>query len=756
MTVKTKTLILLVLLTGLGLQAQVPPNPRVAPQHPAANPPAHPPTFPSSATSTPATATAPATSSEEMIPAGTINFQGVDVDQVLQVYAQYVGRTLLRAGLPSAKIVLQTETPLTKSEVIQALQGVLALNGIALINIGDKFVKAVPVAQAGQAGQAFNSETASQLPDIGQYVTHIVQLNYVKPSEIAPYLQQFANIPNAVFPIDSNGLLILRDYAENIKRMLEFIKKVDVAEPEEFVSEVIPIKYALASDIANALNSLGTGGGSVTIGSRSSSSPSQSRPAASYPGASPFGNTSTGTAPGINQMAEDIQPLSLYGGTSNHGAASYSPMAVGDPTPGNTFSERLRNIINQAAAGGTGKIEILGPTKIIADERSNSLLIFASRQDMNTITNIVAKLDVLLPQVLIQSVILDVSLNNGWNFGVSVAQNPKNFSGGTPPNTYSGAGGYNNGQTFFNFAQNALGSNVGSAFIGNSLGNGLSYFGNLGPTWNVALEAAANDNNVTIVQRPSVQTSQAKPASFFVGQSVPYPENTYYGTSVYGGGTSYGYLQVGIGLQVTPYINPNGLVVMDIQQQISDLAPGSASVSSGVAPTTDTRTLNSEVAVKSGDTIMLGGYITTDNSRSRSGVPILEDIPLLGNLFSSKSSSKQRTELVVLMHPIVMDTPDQAAAQVSQEMQTLPGVRQAMFEDRLNEQKEMKKVQAELRHEGAKAPYPGNGETTSNGRQDDVPTNSSVAAPPNAGDNLFQPPTSQSQAETNVMANPGR
>jgi general secretion pathway protein D len=684
MTVKTKTLILLLLLTGLGLQAQVQPNSRAVLQRPAANPPAHPPTFPSSsATSTPAAPAAPAAASEEMIPAGTINFQGVDVDQVLQVYAQYVGRTLLRAGLPSAKIVLQTETPLTKSEVIQALQGVLALNGIALINIGTKFVKAVPVAQAGQAGQAFNNEPAAQLPDVGQYVTHIVQLHYVKPSVLAPILQQFANVPNAVFPIDDNGILILRDYAENVKRMLEFIKKVDVEEPEEFISEVIPIKYALASDIANALNSLGTGGGSITIGNRSSGS-TQSRSAASYPGTSPFGNnTAAGTAPGFNPMAEDIHPL--YGGNANDGAASYSPMAVGDPAPANTFSERLRNIINQAAEGGKEQIQILGPTKIIADERSNSLLVFASRQDMEIITNIVAKLDVLLPQVLIQSVILDVSLNDGWNFGVSVAQNPKNFSGGTPPNTYSGTGGYNNGSspsdTFYNFASSTLGSNVASAFIGNSLGSGLSYFGNLGPTWNVALQAAANDNNVTIVQRPSVQTSQAKPASFFVGQSVPYPENTYYGTSVYGGGTSYGYLQVGIGLQVTPFINPNGLVVMDIQQQISDLAPGSASISSGVAPTTDTRTLNSEVAVRSGDTIMLGGYITTDNSRSRSGVPLLEDIPLLGNLFSSRSDSKQRTELIVLMHPIVLNTPEQAAAQVGKEMQTLPGVSQAMSED---------------------------------------------------------------------------
>ena len=91
-----------------------------------------------------------------MIPAGNINFQGVDVSQVLEVYAKLVGRTLLRAGLPTASIVLKTETPLTKTEAIEALQAVLALNGISVVNIGDKFVKVVPVEQANTVGAPFN------------------------------------------------------------------------------------------------------------------------------------------------------------------------------------------------------------------------------------------------------------------------------------------------------------------------------------------------------------------------------------------------------------------------------------------------------------------------------------------------------------------------------------------------------------------------------------------------------------------------
>ena len=123
-----------------------------------------------------------------MIPAGNINFQGVDVSQVLEVYAKLVGRTLLRAGLPSASIILKTETPLTKTEAIEALQAVLALNGISVVNIGDKFVKVLPVDQANTAGAAFNDDRRGQLPNLGTYVTRIVQLKNVKPSEMVPIL----------------------------------------------------------------------------------------------------------------------------------------------------------------------------------------------------------------------------------------------------------------------------------------------------------------------------------------------------------------------------------------------------------------------------------------------------------------------------------------------------------------------------------------------------------------------------------------
>jgi general secretion pathway protein D len=767
---KTTILALILFLTGFDLWAQTPPATNAAPRPrptprfgmgtnglPA--PPAFPnlpappaPTTPAApaAPATPMTpalppavspagtaaATAPANPSplEEIIPAGNINFQGVDVNQVLEVYSQLVGRTLLRAGLPQVSIVLKTETPLTKTEAIEALQAVLALNNISLVNVGDKFVKALPSDQANSAAAALDYSAATNLPELGSYVTHIVQLKYVKPSEMVPIIQPFAKLANSILPIDSNGILVLRDYAENVKRMLEMIDQVDVSVPAEYISEVIPIKYALAGDIANALSSLGgNGNATVSIGGSSSSAPISG--VGTRPGGT-TGTTGTGSTTGTTQS----RPLGTQASPS------------GTPAPGTSFQQRLQAIINRAATGGGQQeaIQLFGQTKIIADQRSNSLLVFATRQDMATIKDIISKLDVLLSQVLIESAIIDYSLGpNTFNLGISAAQNP------VASGNAIGGGGINNGQTFAQFMQNVVTSTNSNGLLSspittitsslgtngafaNALPGGLSYFGNIGQTWELALQAAASDSHASIIQRPRIQTSQAKPAQFFVGQTVPYVNGSVYG-SAYGNSSTYSQLSVGVELDVTPFINPDGLVVMDINQEIDDINGYTAISGVGNVPNTDKRQLSSEVAVRDHDTIMLGGFIRSDKSTSRSGVPFLMNIPILGNLFTQRNDSKDRTELIVLIRPTVLRTPEIAAAQAVKEQRRLPGVSASVAEE---EAAERKQVEAEQKKELRRARSEG---------KNDVPTTNSYA-PQSQDNSFFNAPPPIKPLDTNTAA----
>ena len=583
---------------------------------------------------------------DEIIPAGSINFTAATLEQVLGIYGEFVGRNILRpATLPDAKIVLKQTTPLTKLEMVRAIEAAMALNNVSVVNVGDKFVTVVPTADAWKIPGRINTNEPARMAEYGSVATHIAQLKYSKPSELQTVLVPFASgtAANPVTPIDSSGILVLRDNVANVRRMLEMIEKVDVAVPSEFISEVIPIKYAKAEEIASALSSVGGGTGG-TVGSR------------------PTGGTTTPGASGFNRQ----------GNQPGYNQPGMNPLQGTTPTPqpsgGSAFSQNLQNIIRKAA--GSGDLQILGTTKIIADIRSNSLLVFATREDMKVIKDIIEKLDVVLAQVLVETIIMDVSLDNSWALGISAMQRAKQFSG-----DFSGAGGMNL-QRFTDVATPPpAGSTSGTNAFSDLIGTGLRYFGKINDDIYVQVEAAASDGKINVIQKPRIQTSHATPASLFIGNTVPYVTSSYYGGG-YGGGpsSSYQQLRVGIGLNVTPFINQDGLVVMKIDETIDEISGSTSIEGVGQVPNTTSRTLAAEVAVLDRESIMLGGFIRNSENKTKAGVPILKDIPLLGALFRSTGEAKERKELMVLMRPTVLRTPELAALQVAVEKEGLPGV----------------------------------------------------------------------------------
>ncbi len=611
-------------------------------------------------------------SPDDILPAGTLQFEQLDLNYVLKYYAELVNKTILRpASLPAAAITLESQTPITRAEAIRALDSVLALNGIEIIPMDDKFLKAIPMAEANTAGGAVSTNPATMLPNFGSYVTHVVQLKYNKPTEIVPALQIFAKLPNSIFAIDSSGILVLRDNVENVKRMLEMIERIDVMIPSDFESEVIPIKYAIASEIANALNSLSTGGGGTTVGKSSSGSGSSSSSRSSSfgsggmsnPGGSAFGGSGT---PGGSSFGSSYGRQGTTTGTTPGGASG----------GGSSFTDRLQNIIRKASV--TGDIQVLGQTKIVADERTNSLLVYASKEDMKTIKDIIKKLDVVLAQVLIESVIIEISLGpNNKQFGIAYLQHPKSVG------NWTGVGAV--GRPFYSpsdFISPSSGTNAAGNLIG-----GFNYLMQFNQDLDVTLQAVESDSRAKILQRPRIQTSHNEKAQLFVGESRPYPNGSYYGGGSFGSYASIQQLQIGVELDVTPLINVEGLVVMDIHQKIDSFQGNVVIQGVGEVPITSSKEAQAKVAVRNHETIMLGGLIETDKSKSASGVPFLMDIPLLGYLFKSGNTSEQRKELVVLIRPTVLETPQIAADVAELETQKMPGVARARLEMKREETK---------------------------------------------------------------------
>lgn len=302
------------------------------------------------------------------------------------------------------------------------------------------------------------------------------------------------------------------------------------------------------------------------------------------------------------------------GMTTPYGSVTpFATPTAGQPGVGGSFSDRLKNIINKAA--NAGEIQVLGQTKIIADERTNSLLIYSSRPDMKIIKDIVAKLDVVLAQVLIEAVVIEVSLNNSTTLGLSYLENKPHGFG----NSFVGQGAVNNGNVLAPGSFNILNGATNAA---GNLPSGFSYLASLGNSdLDVSVTALAAEGRARILQRPRIQTSHAVPASIFVGESRPYPSGSYYGGGAFGGYSTIQQLQIGVSLSVTPLINPDGLVVMDIQTEIDSFKGNVTIQGVGDVPITSSKNASAKVAVRDRDTIMLGGLIETDKNSSNSGVP---------------------------------------------------------------------------------------------------------------------------------------
>ncbi len=664
------------------------PDPAVAPD-PAAAPPAN----------------------DQIIPAADMKFVNMPLEQFLEIYAKYVKRTILRASaLPNLNVTLVAETPLTVEEAIQAMDSVLSLNGYTTIPVGDKFVTFVPSANALQEGAAFSTiTTADELPEANQYITHIKQLKHLLPSEAVPMLTPMAKNAAGIVALDVSKTLVLRDNSSNIKRMLELLERIDIKPEEDYKLKVIPIRYGKVEEIYATMQDLITG-----------SSTSRSSPSGSSSRTSPSSRTSSSSR-GSSSRSGSVRSLQNRPSTSSSSSS-------------NSFRNRLQGIVNRAAGGD---IQILENARIIPDYRSNSLIIFANEEDMVKIDEIVSHVDNLLAQVLIEAIIVNVTLTDGMEMGVNAFMHNEEgpgdsrhiggfmnggpSTGGAAPATSPNTGGQAGGQDGQNgvadggvAAAAGAAGNVLSTLGAGALSGGFSYISRYDDSLEFAMSALANNSSAKVLQTPRVQTSHAVPATFFNGEQVPYQGSSGYGGygggyggyggygGGYGGGGYTQFLNVGITLDVTPYITPDDLVVMEIQQTISELdgfidMGGGQQGSTGMkAPQTTEREAASTISVKDGDTILLGGFIRNSKTGTESGVPFLKDIPLLGNLFKNQSSMNKRSELLVLIRPTILKSPEDAALIVSQERQRLPGIREAEAEFKAENEARLRQVEKKL------------------------------------------------------------
>jgi len=610
---------------------------------------------------------------------GVLKLKNLPLVQLLEMYGDFTGRTVLKgAGVNdqlTVDIVSNPDNELTVSEAVQAFDIVLNQNQITVIPVGDKFLLALGAAQAVKEGLPFTDVDKDRMPEAPTLLTKIVQLQYAETKDVITVIQKFAKVAGGITAVDSTKTLIIQDYAINLKRMLELIERIDVAAPaNEQIFELIPVLYAPVSEIADMLGNFTAKGSSFGSTRTTGSGRTSSR------GNSTRGGTTTSTRNGSRTSAN---------ATGRTGSSSFRPLQNAAPqrvaTPGSAasqFQQRLRSIV-RTAQGDEEPEPLLGNASIGYYERSNSLLVRGTRDELEKVKNMVKELDVVQPQVLIEAIIMDVSLTDNREFGINILQQQTKVGG-----NITTAGGVNNGGggflSQFGSTTNSLGNAIGS------LAGGFSYYGLLGQKWETVVRAMETDSFGTVLSRPQILTTHAEPAELFIGETLPFPSSS--GADFTGvSRVSIQQVDIGISLSILPLINPDGLVILEVDQEIESFR-GFETFGELRAPRTTRRTASAKIAVNTGETIILGGLISTTRDETDTGTPFLRKIPLLKYFFKQNSKNDLRSELILMLRPTVLATPEIAQASTEAAKLRLPGVRRAELQEKINDEIRLRKA----------------------------------------------------------------
>lgn len=570
------------------------------------------------------------------------------------------------------KVTVRTRTPVPRDQLLPIIESLLLNNGAVLVRgPNDRFF----VSRAGASNTMVPRFDNAQSKMLG-YANIIVPLEHISATEMSEILRPVA--PEAAFVrVDAKrNLLILAGTTLQLDGWLDIISTFDVDQLAGTSVGVFPVMRGDVNEIfQEVMHVLETadaeGSGSIlamvrvlpverlnsilVVSPRARYVEEVGRWVKELDSIEESAADSTlHVYEVINGNADNLASLlsSLYDGGGADGKSSSSQVAPG--MQAQTRSSSGGDMPSTGGARSRGVNFTLDDSiKVVSDSYNNSLLVYASTHEYNKIRKILQKLDVVATQVLIEASIVEVTLTDDLQYGLEWT-----FQNGIG-NDYSGAG-----------ALNLLGGDIGP------VAPGFSYsVANKADVVRAQVNALAEKSLVNVISTPSIMVLDNHTASINVGIQQPIQSRQ----SVTDGGvsqTSIEYKDTGVKLEVTPSVNDGGLVTLEVVQSVSDVG---AIDSATKQRSFNTRDVSSKVAVRDGDSVVLGGLIRDNETTGKSGVPLLMDIPILGNLFSTTTNVTGRTELLIFITPRVLDS-DRELQEITNEMrQRMRGLKN--FED---------------------------------------------------------------------------
>ncbi|MCU9958039.1 type II secretion system secretin GspD [Burkholderia sp. BKH01] len=644
----------------------------------------------------------------------TLNFVNADIDQVAKAIGAATGKTIIVDPRVKGQLNLVAERPVPEDQALKTLQSALRMQGFALVQ-DHGVLKVVPEADAKLQGVPTYVGNAPQARG-DQVITQVFELHNESANNLLPVLRPLISPNNTVTAYPANNTIVVTDYADNVRRIAQIIAGVDSAAGAQV--QVVPLRNANAIDLAAQLqkmldpgaigNSDATLKVSVTADPRTNSlmlrASSASRLAAAKrlvqqldaPSAVP-GNMhvvplrnadavklaktlrgmlgKSGSDSGSSASSNDANSFNQSGGSSSSGNFSTGSSGT-PPLPsgglGGSSSSSSGYGGSSGSGGGLGSAGLLGGDKdkgddnqpggmIQADAATNSLIITASDPVYRNLRSVIDQLDARRAQVYIEALIVELNSTTQGNLGIQWQVASGQFLGGTNLNPTQGLGNsIVNLTTGGTAATTGLAANLSTLTQGLNIGWLHNMFGVQG--LGALLQYFAGVSDANVLSTPNLITLDNEEAKIVVGQNVPIATGSY--SNLTSGTTSnafntYDRRDVGLTLHVKPQITDGGILKLQLYTEDSAVVAGTTSAQTG--PTFTKRSIQSTILADNGEIIVLGGLMQDNYQVSNSKVPLLGDIPWIGQLFRSESKQRAKTNLMVFLRPVIIS--DRSTAQ---------------------------------------------------------------------------------------------
>ncbi|WP_295953677.1 type II secretion system secretin GspD [Rhodoferax sp.] len=623
----------------------------------------------------------------------TLNFANAEIESVARTMAVITGRNVVVDPRVKGTMTLSTDHAVSPAVAYSQFLSALRLQGFTVVESAG-LDKIVPEADAKlQPGPVTLGENNAAVGS--QIVTQIFKLNYENAANLVPVLRPLISPNNTINLNPGNNSLVITDYADNLRRIGRIISAMDVSNATDV--EIIPLKYAIAGDLVPLLTKLvesGSSSGAAAAPGQTDSSFKTTMLAEPRSNAvilraanparvslvkSLIAKLDQPTMSGSNGDAGNIYVVYLKNadatklattlraamsgearsssGSSGSSSTSSSGSGLSPTTSNMSSSSSATSTASTAALSGTTSNQPSTGGQIQADPSTNSLIITAPEPQYRQLRAVIDKLDGRRAQVLVESLIVEVNSDKAAEFGIQW----QGVLGKVGLGTNFGTGSSNLATLATSIATGST-----STVLSNGLNLGVAT--KIGGTYVLGALARLMDQTGTgnVLSTPNLLTLDNEEAKIVVGQNVPFVTGTYTSTSSTTTANPFQTIErkdVGLTLRVRPQINENGTVKMSIYQEISNVDASTKNNSNG--PTTNKRSFESNVLVDDGSIVVLGGLLQDTYAGNVEKVPLLGDLPYVGNFFRSESRSRTKTNLMVFLRPIVVrdaDTSDTLAS----------------------------------------------------------------------------------------------